>query len=65
MSSGRCQVPSSVVTFEYQKGEIGRFSSHYNVCIGVHHNEIVATLTEPPIQRHLRRYWAHDLLVRF
>jgi hypothetical protein len=23
------------------------------------------TLTEPPIQRRLRRYWPHDLLVRF
>jgi hypothetical protein len=45
--------------------EINRFSSHYNVCISVHPNELIATLTEPPIQRRQRRYWPHDLLVRF
>jgi hypothetical protein len=28
-------------------------------------NELIASLTEPPIQRRLRRYWPHDLLVRF
>jgi UV DNA damage repair endonuclease len=47
------------------KEEIGRFSSHYNVRISVHPNELIASLTEPPIQRRLRRYWPHDLLVRF
>jgi hypothetical protein len=47
------------------KEEISRFSSHYNVRISVHPNELVASLTEPLIQRRLRRYWPHDLLVRF
>jgi hypothetical protein len=47
------------------KEEISRFSSHYNVRISVHPNELIASLTEPPIQRRVRRYWPHDLLVRF
>jgi hypothetical protein len=47
------------------KEEISRFSSHYNVRISVHPNELIASLTEPPIQRRLRRYWPHDLRVRF
>jgi hypothetical protein len=47
------------------KEEISRFSSHYNVHISVHPNELIASLTEPPIQRRLHRYWPHDLLVRF
>jgi hypothetical protein len=47
------------------KEEISRFSFHYNVRISVHPNELIASLTEPPIQRRLRRYWPHDLLVRF
>jgi hypothetical protein len=47
------------------KEEISRFSSHYNVRINVHPNELIASLTEPPIQRRLRRYWLHDLFVRF
>jgi hypothetical protein len=47
------------------KEEISRFSSHYDVRISVHPNELIASLTEPPIQRRLRRYWPHDLLVRF
>jgi hypothetical protein len=47
------------------KEEIGRFSSHYDVRISVHPNELIASLTEPPIQRRLSRYWPHDLLVRF
>jgi hypothetical protein len=47
------------------KEEISRFSSHYNVRINVHPNELIASLTEPTIQRRLRRYWPHDLLVRF
>jgi hypothetical protein len=37
----------------------------HNVHISVHPNELIASLTEPPIQRRLRRYWLHDLLVRF
>jgi hypothetical protein len=28
-------------------------------------NELIASLTEPPIQRRLCQYWPHDLLVRF
>jgi hypothetical protein len=47
------------------KEEISRFSSHYNVRISVHLNELIASLTEPPIQRRLRRYWPHNLPVRF
>jgi UV DNA damage repair endonuclease len=47
------------------KEEISRFSFHYNVRISVHPNELIASFTEPPIQRHLRRYWPHDLLIRF
>jgi UV DNA damage repair endonuclease len=35
--------------------EIGRFSSHYNVRISVHPNGLIASLTEPPIERRLRR----------
>jgi hypothetical protein len=31
------------------KEEISRFSSHYNVRISVHLNELIASLTEPPI----------------
>jgi hypothetical protein len=62
-------VSNSVIRNDLQiqtvKGEISRFSSHYNVRISVHPNELIATLTEPPIQRLLRRYWPHDLLVRF
>jgi hypothetical protein len=45
--------------------EISRFSSHYDVRISVHPNELIAPLTEPLIHRSLRRYWPHDLLVRF
>jgi hypothetical protein len=30
------------------KVEISRFSSHYNVRISVHPNELIASLTEPP-----------------
>jgi hypothetical protein len=47
------------------KEEISQFSSHYDVRISAHPNELIASLTEPPIQRRLRRYWPHDLLVRF
>jgi hypothetical protein len=47
------------------KEEISRFSSHYDVRISVHPSEFIASLTEPPIHRRLRRYWPHDLLTRF
>jgi hypothetical protein len=47
------------------KEEISRFSSHYNARVSVHPNELIAPLTEPPIQRRLHRYWPHDLLFRF
>jgi hypothetical protein len=40
------------------EGEISLFNSHYDV-------ELIASLTEPPIHKRLRRYWPHDLLVRF
>jgi hypothetical protein len=62
-------VSNSVIRNDFQiptvKEEISRFSSHYNVRISVLPNELIASLTEPPIQRRLRRYWPHDLLVRF
>jgi hypothetical protein len=62
-------VPNSILRKDLRipsvKEEIIRFSSHYNVRIIVHPNELIASLTEPPIQRRLRRYWPHDLLVRF
>jgi hypothetical protein len=47
------------------KEEISRFSFHYNVRISVHPNEIIASLTEPPIHKRLRRYWPNDRLSRF
>jgi hypothetical protein len=47
------------------KEEISRFSSHYNVRVSVHHNDLIASLTEPPIHKRLRRYWPHNLLTRF
>jgi hypothetical protein len=62
-------VSNSVIRKDLQiptvKDEISRFSSHYDVCISVHPNELTASHTEPPIHRRLRRYWPHDLLVRF
>jgi hypothetical protein len=62
-------VSNSVIRNDLQiptaKEEIRRFSSHYNVRISVHPIELIASLTEPPIQRRPRRYWPHDLLVRF
>jgi hypothetical protein len=61
-------VPKSVILKALRipsvKEEISRFSSHYNVRISVHRNELIASLTEPPIHRRLRRYWPHDLLTR-
>jgi hypothetical protein len=54
-------VLNSVIRNDHQiltfKEEISRFNSHYNVCITVHPNELIASLTEPPIQRLLCRYW--------
>jgi hypothetical protein len=62
-------VSNSVIRKDLQiptvKEEISRFSSHHNVRISVHPNELNASLTEPPIHRRLHRYWPHDLLVRF
>jgi hypothetical protein len=62
-------VSNSVIHKELQiptvKEDISRFSSHYDVRINVHPNELTASLTEPPIHRRLRRYWTYDLLVRF
>jgi hypothetical protein len=62
-------VSNSIIRNDLQilrvKEEISRFSSHYNVSISVHLNELIASLTEQPIQRRLRRYWPHDLIARF
>jgi hypothetical protein len=38
------------------KEEISRFSSQYDVRISVHSNELIASLTEPPIHERLRQY---------
>jgi hypothetical protein len=46
------------------KEEIRRFISHYNVRISVHPNELIASLTEPPIQKRLFvRFWQLVLIV--
>jgi hypothetical protein len=62
-------VPNSVIRKDLRiptlKEEISRFSSHYDVRISVHPNELIASLTEPPNHKSLRRYWPHDLLTRF
>jgi hypothetical protein len=62
-------VPNSVIHKDLLiptvKEEISLFGSHYDVRIGVHPNELIASLTEPPIHKRLRRYWPHDLLTRF
>jgi hypothetical protein len=47
------------------KEEISRFHSHYAVRLRAHLNEVIATLTEPPTHKRLRRYWPNDLLTRF
>jgi hypothetical protein len=56
-------VSNSVIRKDLQiptvKEEISRFSSHYDVRISVHPNELIASLTEPPYD------WPYDLLVRF
>jgi hypothetical protein len=62
-------VSNSVIHNDLQiptvKEEISRFSSLYDVRISVHPNELIASLTETPINRRLRRYWPHDQLVKF
>jgi hypothetical protein len=47
------------------KEEISPFSSLYTVRLRAHTNELIATLTEPPIHKRLRRYSPNDLLTRF
>jgi hypothetical protein len=58
-------VPNSVIRKDLRiptvKEEISRFSSHYDVRI----SELIASVTESPIHKRLRRYWPHDLLARF
>jgi hypothetical protein len=62
-------VSNSVICKDLQiptvKEAISRFSSLYAVHLRAHTNELIATLTEPPIHKRLRRYWAKDLLTRF
>jgi hypothetical protein len=62
-------MPKSVIRKDLRiptvKEEISRVSSHYDVRIGVLPNELIASLTEPPIHKRLRRYWPHDLLTIF
>jgi hypothetical protein len=62
-------VPNSVIRKDLRiptvKEEINRFSSHYDVHISVHPNKLIASLTEPPTHKRLRRYWPNDLLTRF
>jgi hypothetical protein len=52
-------VSNSIIRNDLQiptvKEEIGRFSSLYAVRLRAHTNELIASLTEPPIQRRLRR----------
>jgi hypothetical protein len=52
-------VSNSVIRKDLQiptdKEKISRFSSQYNVRISVHPNELIASLTELPILRRLRR----------
>jgi hypothetical protein len=45
------------------KEEISCFSSRY--AARAHTNELIATLTEPPTNKRLRRYWPNNLLTRF
>jgi hypothetical protein len=62
-------VSNSVIRKDLQiptvKEEISRFNSLYAVRLRAHTNELIATLTEPPIHKRLRRYWPNDLLTRF
>jgi hypothetical protein len=47
------------------KEEISHFSSLYAVRLCAHTNELIVTLTEPPIHKRLRQYWPYDLLTKF
>jgi hypothetical protein len=62
-------VPNSVIRKDLGiptvKEEISRFSSHYAVHLRTHANELIATLTEQPTHKRLRRYWPNDLHTRF
>jgi hypothetical protein len=62
-------VSNSVIRKDLQiptvKEEISSFSSLYAVRLRAHTNELIATLTEPPIHKRLRRYWPSVLLTRF
>jgi hypothetical protein len=53
-------VSNSVIRKDLQiptvKEEISRFSSHYAARLRAHTNELIATLTEPPTNKRLRRY---------
>jgi hypothetical protein len=53
-------VPNSVIRKGLRipsvKEAISRFSSHYNVRISVHPNELTASFTKPPTHKRLRRY---------
>jgi hypothetical protein len=42
-----------------------RFSSRYAARLRAHTNELIITLTVPPTNRRLRRYWPNDLVNRF
>jgi hypothetical protein len=62
-------VSNSVIRKDLQiptvKEKIRRFSSRYAARLRVHPTELIATLTEPPTNKRLRRYWPIDLLTRF
>jgi hypothetical protein len=62
-------VPNSAIRKDLripsEKEEINRFSSLYAVRLRAHTNELIATLTEQPIHKRLRRYGPNDLLTRF
>jgi hypothetical protein len=62
-------VSNSVIRKDLQiptvKEEISRFSSLYAVRLCAHTNELITTLTEPPIHKRLRLYWPNHLLTRF
>jgi hypothetical protein len=62
-------VPNSVIRKDLRipsvKEGISCFSSHYALRLRKHINELIATLTEPPTHKRLRRYWPNDLLARF
>jgi hypothetical protein len=62
-------VPNSVIRKDLRipsvKEEISRFSSLYAVRLRAHTNELIASLTELPTHKRLRRYRPNDLLTRF